>query len=103
MVKRHTKYSLISLFFHISFWASAFVWLVFAGEAGSPLPDNWQELLFYCHVAEAIALASLIISVVAGLMVYRTGGGVPYVRIVSLLILIPTAPMIIDLLQTEVF
>lgn len=93
----------LSLTFHIAFWVAALVWLDIAGEAGSPLPDNWRQLLFWVHVAEAAALFTLSASVVCAVISRRRESKVPIAGVASLLLLVLTAYFWVSLLSNNNF
>jgi hypothetical protein len=93
----------LSLMFHIAFWVAALVWLDIAGEAGSPLPDNWQQLLFWAHIAEAAALFTLSASAACAFISRRRESKVPIAGVVSLLLLVLTAYFWASLLNNNNF
>ena len=80
----------LSAISHVAFWASALIWLLIAGEAGSPLPDNWRWLLFCSHVVEGFALAALSVSVIFAILAVWRESKIPIAGVLSLILLLLT-------------
>ena len=96
-------WSRLSLAFHMAFWGTALVWLGVAGEAGSPLPDNWQKLLFWSHMAEWTALLTLTASIICAVISRWRESRIPISGIVSFVVLVITAHHWISLLSDSNF
>lgn len=93
LVERERKcpeqlWSGLSIAFQLLFWASGFAWLRIAGEAGSPLPDNWKVLLLWSHVAEASALLGLVASVTCAVVLWVCESKLSIAGISSLVLLL---------------
>ena len=93
----------LSLMFHIAFWVATFVWLGVAGQAGSPLPDDWRKLLLWSHVAEWMALLTLSLSTICAVISRWRESRIPISGIVSLTLLTLTAHHWISLLRNSNF
>jgi hypothetical protein len=93
----------VSLIFHILFWFCAGWWEVAAGEAGSPLPDNWESLLLQSKVSSSIAVICLVISIGCGVSMVATKRWPPVSSVISLLLLGPTLLFCWSMLTTKVF
>jgi hypothetical protein len=79
----------LSVAAHLLFWVSLYYWEAAAGEAGSPLPDNWQELLVQTQVAATAAVVCLAASVGCGLEVLSRRVRPPVSSVVSLVLFFP--------------
>jgi|SRR5579884_1234581 hypothetical protein len=102
-MRKKTIWNRLSLAFHIGFWVTALVWLRIAGEAGSPLPDNWRRLLFWAHMTEWGALFALSASIVCAVISRRQESRIPVSGILSLALLIISAYFWITLLRSTDF
>lgn len=96
-------WSRLSALFLLLFLVSAVSWVFIAGEAGSPLPDNWKQLLFWSHVSEVSALAALVASVISAAVSFRREQKVSVSGIVSLVLLIISLPILIKLFANNNF
>lgn len=63
-------WSTLCIGFQLLFWGSGLVWLRIAGEAGSPLPNNWKVLLFWSQVMEISAVLGLVASVASAVVLW---------------------------------
>lgn len=87
-VRRNGPWSGLSSAFQLLFWVSGFAWLRIAGEAGSPIPDNWRVLLLWSHIAEASALFGLVASVACAVVLWVRESRFSIAGVSSLVLLI---------------
>jgi hypothetical protein len=80
----------LSSAFQLLFWVSGFAWLCVAGEAGSPLPDNWRMVLLWSHVTEVSALLGLVASVTCAVVLWVRESKLSIAGISSVVLLILT-------------
>lgn len=88
IMRKGKLWARLSLMFHIGFWLSAFLLFLVTGEAGSPLPENWRELLFWCHVLQWAILSTLCASAICAVFSLRREGKIPISGAASLVLLI---------------
>jgi hypothetical protein len=89
----------LGLAFHVAFWFTAACWLLIAGHSGSPLPDNWRELLFWSRTAQFSGVIALVGSIVCGVLALRREATVSVAAIISLALLILVAKLLLDSLR----
>ena len=92
-----------SLISHILFWFFVGWCEVATGEAGSPLPDNWESLLLQSKISSFDAVLCLVISVGCGVSMVARKRMPPVSSVTSLLLLGPALYFCWSIVTTHVF
>jgi len=93
----------VSLISHILFWFFVGWCEVATGEAGSPLPDNWDSLLLQARISSSVAVLCLIISFGCGVSVVAGKRMPPVSSVLSLLLLGPASFFCWSMVTSNVF
>jgi hypothetical protein len=88
---------------HILFWFFVGWCEVATGEAGSPLPDNWESLLLQSKISSSVAVLCLVISVGCGVSMVAGKRTPPVSSVTSLLLLGPASYFCWSMVTTNVF
>ena len=93
----------VSLMAHILFWFFVGWCEVATGEAGSPLPDNWESMLLQARISSSVAVLCLVISFGCGIVMVAGKRMPPVSSVASLLLLGPASLFCWSMLTSNVF
>jgi hypothetical protein len=93
----------VSLMAHILFWFFVGWCEVVTGEAGSPLPDNWESLLLQSRISSSVAVLCLVISCGCGVVMVAGKRMPPVSSVASLLLLGPALLVCWSMVTSNVF